>query len=105
MEKLTATDYKKKESRERRKNDKKHFRHLKDLWDKLKDGYFSPAYPCDKDREFNKEDPEYYKREYRGQRSKWLKKNCNKKLRNSNEEELFKNGEYKKNSDFWWNYY
>ena len=104
MSELTATDYKKKGARKRRKNDKKHLQHLKALWEKLNGGYPCPVTPKDKNREYNAEEPEYYEREWRGQRSKHIKKKCNEQLRNSDEEELFRHGEYKKKSDFWWDY-
>lgn len=104
MRKLTATDYKKQAGRKRRKSDKKHLNHLKDLWDTLRNAYPTPAWPCGKDREYNDDNPEYYKREYRGRRSKQIKKQCNEKLRNSDGEQLFRHGEYKKHSDFWWDY-
>ena len=57
MEKLTATDYNKKKTRERRKKEHGYFKHLKNLWNALKGQYPSPCFPCDKNGDYNEEDP------------------------------------------------
>ena len=45
----------------------------------------------------------YYKRIYRGQRSKWIKKMCNQKIRRY-KGEISKGGNYKKIAEFWHEY-
>ena len=98
--KLTATDYYKKDMRERRKNDRKYKKHLKDIAENS-NSYPSGAYSVDK--ETGEETVTYYKRGWRSKLSKYLKRVCNDKIRNNDDETLYNNGEYKKLFDFWWN--
>lgn len=66
---------------------------------------FSPsgAFPVDKFGRYtsNKEEIEYYKRYWRGSRSKYLKRQSNKKLRRY-KHEVPSRGGYRKVFDFWW---
>lgn len=102
-DKLTATDYKKKETRERRKKEQGYLQHLKDLWENFRHHWLAPAYPVDQDNCYAVDNPVRFKRSYREQRSKQIKKKCNRQLRNT--DELYQNGEYKKQTEFWWEYY
>lgn len=42
----------------------------------------------------------YYHKIYRGRRSKWFKRECNKRLRHM--DDVADNGYYKKCTEFWW---
>ena len=100
--KLTATDYKKIKMRERRKTDKDYKEHLKNLKESN-----APAGAFDENRDWTN-DPDkikFFKREWRGSRSKFLKKDCNKAVRRSDSETLFQGGLFKKLQDFWWRYW
>ena len=76
------------------------------------DGDYIPYFNTDKSRRWYSilkdlyDDLEfaYFKRQYRGQRSKWIKKQCNKKVRRY-KGEISNGGNYKKIEDFWWEMY
>ena len=107
MDNLTATDYKKMAGRKRRKSYIKYTKYLKKLWKELQKGCPCPAVPKNKDREFVDDDEKvvYFDRQWRGRRSKELKKQYNRSFRNTNPEELYKNCDYKRKSgDFRWDY-
>ena len=103
-DKMTATDYKKIEAREKRKKERKYLKHLKDLVESI-NPFRSSAGSYDKKHQFTNE-PEniaFYRKIWRGKRSKYIKKQCNDKVRRD-EEELYQRGAYKKVGDFWWDY-
>ena len=105
--KLTATDYKKIKMRERRKTDKDYKNHLDDLIEEH-GGHTSPVGSYDENRDWTNDSDKikFRKRIWRDKdRSKFLKKDCNKAVRNSNEETLFQGGLFKKLHDFWWRYW
>ena len=103
--KLTATDYKKKEAREHRKKEYKYNNKLKNLFPLQKNRWVNLVVEAlDKNGEWTT-DPErieYYARMWRAQRSKDIKKDCNRKVRHSDPETAYQNGEYKKIGEFWW---
>ena len=102
--KLTATDYNKMPMREHRKNQRKHKKHLEQIANEGNE-WVPGSYGVDKDGHYTN-DPEqvvYYKRTYRSQRSKDIKKQCNEQVRND-DDELYQGGNYKKAAEFWWNY-
>ena len=102
---LTATDYKKKDSREKRKKENTYKNYLKDLFLGTKDRWVEIKVESrneDNEWETDPEEIQYYRRVWRGKRSKDIKKQCNRKLRHTNEEEIYQNGEYKKATEFWW---
>jgi len=99
---------KKKLSKRDRRN--KYKNHLKFLNNNL-NHYLSPSIALDKNREWvnlfqNDEikDVSYYKRLYRGQRSKYLKKISHKKVRKYKGELSQKGNSSNKLFDFWWEY-
>ena len=100
--KLTATDYQKKKTRERRKRDKEHKEHLKDL-SKL-GGYPTPTYPVDENHKYTNDEEKvaFYKRLWRGKRSKYYKKKSNEMVRRHKDEETYSGGLYRKLYEFWW---
>ena len=96
-----------------REQERKHKQHIKNLADNCQ-GYPSPAYPVDKhgnrvpDNEWyiwfpedEKREFAYYKRQYRGKRSKYLKKLSNRKIRRY-EGELHNGYHCHRLFDFWW---
>lgn len=101
---LTATDYKKKDSREKRRKENNYKKHIKDLFQYSKDRWVEVKVKArDKNNKWEK-DPEKikcYLRTWREQRSKDIKRQCNKKLRRD-KENAYQNGEYKKATEFWW---
>lgn len=95
MDKFTATDYKKNKMRERRKRDRKHKKHLKNIAETV-DSFRSTIFDTGK----------YFKHGWRKKLlSKFVKKQNNDNVRNSDEEELYQGSEYKKLGDFWWKYW
>lgn len=106
--KLTATDYKKIKMRERRKTDRDYKNHLKNLKEITDNWYPMPVGSYDENRKWT-DDPDeikFYKKIGRSEpRSKFLKKECNKSVRRSDEETLFQGGLFKKLHDFWWRYW
>lgn len=96
---IIVNDNKRAERRRRNEVYKKHLERLS------KDGrcYPSPAWPRD---EYNRniwnseEAPVWYKRGYRGQLSKYLKKLSNKKVRKYDGD--IRNNKYRRIFDFWW---
>ena len=103
-DKLTATDYKKIKMRERRKTDEDYKNHLNSLIGSR----FGPVGSYDKNRDFTNDSEriKFRKRIWRSKdRSKFLKKDCNKAVRHSDEETLFQGGLFKKLQDFWWRYW
>ena len=95
-----------KKRRNKRERDKKHKEHLKRL-EKISRDYPSPVYYTDEIyvRAFGYiENPKpYYKRLYRGKRSKYLKKQSHKKIRRYTGE-LHNGWQCHKLYDFWWEY-
>lgn len=90
----------------RRKREIKYKQHLKRLAE-INTGYPAPVYYKDEIWERGKgivKNPKpYYKRVYRGQRSKFFKKLSNKRVRRY--KEAINNGNnYRKIYDFWWEY-
>ena len=102
MDKLTATDYQKKKMRERRKREREYKRHLKQLNSET-NKYIPSVFSCDENREYTKDNDKvtFFKRIWRGKRSKYAKQKCNEKVRKE-DDELYQGGLYKKISDFWW---
>lgn len=100
MDKLTATDYKKIEARERRRRNKAYAEHLKKLHE---DNHNYPVGSFDKNREYtdDPEDIEYHQRYWRERCSKEIKKDCNRKVRRNNDE-LYQGSLYKRLAEFWW---
>ena len=96
----------KKKRRNKRERDLKHKEHLKRL-DKISRGYPSPVYYTDeiyvRGYGYVKNPKPYYKRLYRGKRSKYLKKQSHKKIRRY-KGELHNGGQCHKLYDFWWEY-
>ena len=90
----------------KRERDLKHKEHLKRL-NKISKGYPSPVYYTDKIyvRGYGYiENPKpYYKRLYRGKRSKYLKKQSNRKIRRY-KGKLHNGWQCHKLYDFWWKY-
>ena len=90
----------------KREKDLKHKEHLKRL-NKISKGYPSPVYYTDKIyvRGYGYiENPKpYYKRLYRGKRSKYLKKQSNRKIRRY-KGKLHNGWQCHKLYDFWWKY-
>ena len=104
-DKLTATDYKKRRVRERRKKERAFLKHLIDLWEIGHNRWVEiPVAGFNKDGEWesDKDEIEHYRRWWRSKRSKQIKKNCNRRLRRTNKDEIYQNGEYKKATEFWW---
>ena len=68
--------------------------------------YPSGAMAVDKNGDYAfDEDAVRLKRIYRGKRSKYLKKTCNRKLRRTNlKYHAVKRGSYRKLTEFWWEY-
>ena len=95
-----------KKRRNKRERDKKHKEHLKRL-EKISRDYPSPVYHTDEIyvRGYGYiENPKlYYKRLYRGKRSKYLKKQSHKKIRRYTGE-LHNGWQCHKLYDFWWEY-
>ena len=102
-EKMTATDYKKSKARERRKKELGYRSYLKRMFKMLGDKWRAGFAGLTKDGKWasDPDDAEFYERYWRGKRSKQIKKNCNRKLRRTNNE-AYQNGEYKKATEFWW---
>ena len=96
----------KQKRRNKRERDLKHKEHLKRL-DKISRGYTSPVYYTDeiyvRGYGYVKNPKPYYKRLYRGKRSKYLKKQSHKKIRRY-KGELHNGGQCHKLYDFWWEY-
>lgn len=96
----------KRKRRNKRERDQKYKEHLKRL-DKISRGYPSPVYYTDEIyvRGFGYiENPNpYYKRLYRGKRSKYLKKQSHKAIRRYNGE-LHNGNMCHRLYDFWWEY-
>lgn len=84
----------KQKSRQRRKAEQIHKRHLKYLAEALS-GYPAPAYCVDE---------RYYKRLYRSQSSKYIKRRSNKKVRRY-KGDLSSGRMFHKVFDFWWELY
>ena len=101
---LTATDYKKKDSREKRRKENNYKKRVKDLFQYSKDRWVEVKVEArDKNNKWET-DPEKikcYLRTWREQRSKDIKRQCNKKLRRD-KENAYQNGDYKKATEFWW---
>jgi hypothetical protein len=76
--------------------------HLKSLY-KNASGYPCGAYPVDSNGRFDDENTVYYKRTYRGRRSKSIKKDCHRKFRRTNIISRSK-GILKRTTEFWWEY-
>ena len=88
---------KKRDREERYKN------HLKQIQERGRH-WINGIYPVDKDGYYvNDDSPEFirFKRSYRGKRSKYLKRYCNKRVRRKDNFSLKGNG-YRKVSEFWW---
>lgn len=96
----------KKKRRNKRERDLKYKEHLKRL-EKISRGYPSPVYYTDeiyvRGCGYIKNPKPYYKRLYRGKRSKYLKKQSHKKIRRYNGE-LNNGWQCHKLYDFWWKY-
>ena len=96
----------KKKRRSKRERDLRHKAHLKRL-EKISRGYPSPVYYTDeiyvRGRGYIENQKPYYKRLYRGKRSKHLKKQSHKKIRRYNGE-LHNGWQCHKLYDFWWEY-
>ena len=92
--------------RNKRERDLKHKEHLKRL-DKISRGYPLPVYYTDeiyvRGCGYIENPKPYYKRLYRGKRSKYLKKQSHKKIRRYNGE-LHNGWQCHKLYDFWWEY-
>ena len=92
----------------KRERDWKHRNHAKKLANIYQYGWWPPYYY--KTREWVKgygmyEIPKtYYQRIYRGQRSKWIKKQCNRSVRRY-KGKIPNGGFYKKIDEFWWEMY
>lgn len=69
--------------------------------------WYAPAYPVDENGDYHGDvnTATYFKREYRGSRSKYLKRQSNKKLRRYKGEVFMRGGGYRKVFDFWWEMY
>ena len=102
MPKLTATDHAKIPMRERRKKERAYKSHLKQISEEST-GYPLPAYPRSKNRKHTKDENEiaFYKRCFRGKRSRHSKRMCNASVRRQNGEDLLQGGLYTKVDDFW----
>lgn len=77
--------------------------HLKQIQEKGK-YWISGIWPVDKNGDYVRDDsPEFvrFKRGYRGKRSKYIKRHCNKRIRRKDNFPLKGNG-YRKASEFWW---
>ena len=102
---LTATDYRKMASRSRRKGEQRYKQKLKKMaglgWTVSGAGKYTKTGEwarCE-------EDVCYCKRVWRREnRARFIKSQCNRAVRNSNEETLYQRGEYKKLDDFDWKY-
>ena len=99
-------NHSKKKRRSKRERDLKHKEHLKRL-EKISRGYPSPVYYTDeiyvRGCGYIKNPKPYYKRLYRGKRSKYLKKQSHKKIRRY-KGELHNGWQCHKLYDFWWEY-
>lgn len=105
-EEVTKKYISKARKRNKRKRDIKYKQHLKRLAE-IDSGYPPSAYYVDeiwvKGKGYIKNPKPYYKRVYRGQRSKYYKRLSNKKIRRYKGE--LKDGRYcNKLYDFWWEY-
>ena len=85
----------------RRRQNKNYKKHLKFLSDTI-GGYNCSAYYYDYSWKDKTRKP-YYKRLYRGKRSKYIKKDCNRRIRR-NKEVLLQRGMKNRYTEFWWNY-
>ena len=104
-----VTDYSnrsKKKKRNKRERDQKYKEYLKRL-DKISNGYLSPVHYTDeiyvRESGYIKNPKPYYKRLYRGKRSKYLKKQSHRKIRRYSGE-LHNGWQCHKLYDFWWEY-
>ena len=92
--------------RNKRERDRKHREHLKRL-DKISRGYPSPVYYIDeiyvRGYGYVENPKPYYKRLYRGKRSKYLKRQSHRKIRRY-KGELHNGWRCHKLYDFWWEY-
>lgn len=99
--------YKEKEKRaaQRRKEDRKHKRKARKIW--AEGSFYGGYYPVDKHGNYADEEENiaYFKREDTGKRSRFLKKQSNRKIRQDNSDEALKGGEYKKKFDYRWELY
>ena len=99
-------NHSKKKRRNKRERDLKYKEHLKRL-EKISRGYPSPVYYTDeiyvRGCGYVKNPKPYYKRLYRGKRSKYLKKQSHKKIRRY-KGELHNGWQCHKLYDFWWEY-
>jgi hypothetical protein len=90
----------------KRERDLKYKNHLKKMEKYTQNWFYSPIYYVDEyyvGRGRWVENPKpYYKRIYRGKRSRYYKKQSNKKIRKYRNE-IHKGSSYKKVYDFWWN--
>lgn len=103
-DKLTATDYKKRMAREHRKKELGYRSYLKKMFEILGDKWRAGFAGLTKDGKWARDpdDAEFYERYWRGKRSKNIKQQCNRKLRRTNKDKIYQNGEYKKATEFWW---
>lgn len=88
------------------KRDVKYKERMKKLAKVCEDRWYAPVYPVSSDGHYidNLEDMAYVKRVWRGSRSKYLKQQSNKKLRQYKGDVPNCSG-YKKVFDFWWELY
>lgn len=87
------TKKQKKRARDRRYNN-----HLKKLFQRS--SFFSGAYPVNEEGEYDPENPVRFKREYNPPRAKWIKKDCNRRIRRR--KDVSKRGGYRKESEYSW---
>lgn len=87
----------------KRDREERYQNHLKQIQQRKK-YWIGGAWPVDKDGHYVSDDsPEFvrFKRGYRGKRSKYIKRHCNKRIRRKDNFSLKGNG-YRKASEFWW---
>lgn len=87
----------------KRDREKRYQNHLKQIQERGK-YWISGVWPVDKNGDYVRDDsPDFvrFKRGYRGKRSKYIKRHCNKRIRRKDNFPLKGNG-YRKASEFWW---
>ena len=103
---MSRKTYRKEREMNSYKRDVKYKERMKKLAKVCEDRWYAPVYPVGSDGHYidSIEDMAYVKRVWRGSRSKYLKQQSNKKLRQYKGDVPNCSG-YKKVFDFWWELY
>ena len=103
---MSRNPYRREHSLNSYKRDVKYKERMKKFAKLCKERWYSPVYPVNSDGHYvdDMDDMAYIKRVWRGNRSRYLKQQSNKKLRQY-KGEIPDGGGYKKVFDFWWELY